>query len=108
MVVDAPLTFGRQSEIEGGGGSPKTSPEMAFSSYGARFETGFEPGERGERRDPHRGVMGDIGVPERLCADEGRTAVRTLVGEEVAASAACSWASRWVPGVPVCEWEREG
>jgi hypothetical protein len=30
-----------------------------------------------------------------------------LAGEGVAASAVCSWASRWGPGGPVCAWEGE-
>jgi hypothetical protein len=41
------------------------------------------------------------------CDEEGRTGSRALAGEGVAASAACSWASRWGPGGPVCAWEGE-
>jgi hypothetical protein len=41
------------------------------------------------------------------CDEEGRTGPWALAGEGVAASAACSWASRWGPGGPACAWEGE-
>jgi hypothetical protein len=53
------------------------------------------------------GGRGGGGTPERTCAKEGRTGDQVLAGEGIAASVACSWVLRWVPGVPMCAWEGE-
>jgi hypothetical protein len=62
-------------------------------SYGARFGTGFEPGERGRQRGARQGLVDGGGVAEMTCAKDGRTGGRTLAGEGVAASVCCFWAS---------------
>jgi hypothetical protein len=72
-----------------GGASLEFSPEMAFSSYSARFGTGFEPGERAGERGAHQGLVDGGEVVEMTCTEEGRTGGWTLAGEGVAASICC-------------------
>jgi hypothetical protein len=80
----------------------------SISSYRAPFRARFGPGGREGWRGAHQGLVDGGGAAEMTCSGWRRTAARMLTGKGVAASAACSWASRCGHGSLASATEERG
>jgi hypothetical protein len=75
-------------------------------SYGQPFSVRFRPGGRGERHEPHQGLVDDGGATKFACVGHRRTGSRAHTGKVTAGHDIALQAAEQCLVSPV--WEGEG